>query len=89
MTTVAFIDARAGCAGDMFLGALIDLGWPLEALQRVVGALGLDFLGDLRATHQRHHQIQQGQIDIIGVGRKQLQRFLTVLSHQNLVTRPR
>lgn len=42
MTTFAFVDARAGCAGDMFLGALVDAGLDVETLQEVAAALGLD-----------------------------------------------
>jgi uncharacterized protein (TIGR00299 family) protein len=39
--TVAFVDGAAGVSGDMFLGALVDLGLPLEDLEGVVAALGL------------------------------------------------
>lgn len=40
--TVAFLDVSAGAAGDMFLGALVDAGLPLSALEEVVTALGLE-----------------------------------------------
>lgn len=42
MTTVAYVDARAGVAGDMFLGALVDAGLPIARLHEVVEALGLE-----------------------------------------------
>jgi uncharacterized protein (TIGR00299 family) protein len=37
----AFFDCFAGLSGDMTLGALLDLGLPLEELQALVAALGL------------------------------------------------
>jgi pyridinium-3,5-bisthiocarboxylic acid mononucleotide nickel chelatase len=37
----AFFDCFAGISGDMTLGALIDLGLPVEELQGLVAALGL------------------------------------------------
>jgi uncharacterized protein (TIGR00299 family) protein len=40
--TVAFLDVSAGASGDMCLGALVDAGLPVSALQDVVTALGLD-----------------------------------------------
>ncbi len=38
---VAYLDCFAGCAGDMWVGALLDLGLELSALQPAVRSLGL------------------------------------------------
>jgi uncharacterized protein (TIGR00299 family) protein len=37
-----YLDCGAGISGNMFLGALIDLGLPLEILQKRLSQLGLD-----------------------------------------------
>lgn len=39
--TIACFDATAGVAGDMWVGALLDAGLPLEPLERAVDSLGL------------------------------------------------
>lgn len=41
MTRIAYLDPFAGASGDMLLGALLDAGWPLEALQALVDSLGI------------------------------------------------
>jgi len=38
-----YIDCFSGAAGDMLLGALIDLGLPMDALQSALGSLALDY----------------------------------------------
>ena len=37
---VLFVDASAGVSGDMFLGALVDLGVPVRFLREQLGKLG-------------------------------------------------
>lgn len=41
MSRVAYFDCFSGCSGDMILGALLDLGLPLETLERKLGSLAL------------------------------------------------
>jgi uncharacterized protein (TIGR00299 family) protein len=38
-----YLDCFSGAAGDMILGALIDLGLPLDALRGALGSLALDY----------------------------------------------
>ncbi|MBW1710432.1 MAG: nickel pincer cofactor biosynthesis protein LarC [Deltaproteobacteria bacterium] len=41
MTTIAFADCSAGVSGDMFLAACLDLGLPLETLERELAKIDL------------------------------------------------
>jgi uncharacterized protein (TIGR00299 family) protein len=47
---LAFVDAPAGCSGDMFLGALVDLGLPAARLQSWADGLAL---GDVEVRTER------------------------------------
>lgn len=38
---IAYLDLPAGLSGDMFLGCLVDAGWPLDALRASIAALNL------------------------------------------------
>jgi uncharacterized protein (TIGR00299 family) protein len=40
--TILYFDCFSGASGDMILGALLDLGLPLEDLRRALGSLAID-----------------------------------------------
>lgn len=47
---LAFFDAFSGCSGDMTVGALLDLGVPLDAMTAAIAGLGLP---DIRVGSER------------------------------------
>ena len=58
---IAYIDAQAGVAGDMVLGALVDLGFECSALEDLANALGL---GPVKVTAER---VRRGGITAVKV----------------------
>ncbi len=38
-----YLDCFSGASGDMWLGALLDLGLPLDALRRAIGSLAIEY----------------------------------------------
>lgn len=38
---IAYLDLPSGLSGDMFLGCLVDAGWPIDALHRLITGLHL------------------------------------------------
>jgi len=58
-----FVDAGAGAAGDMILGALVDLGLPVARLKRVLGTLPLTGWS-LRSRRVERHALVGRKIDI-------------------------
>ena len=61
----AHLEPFCGASGDMLLGALVDAGVPLEALQSAVDALGV---GELRLTRRAvdQHGIAATKVDVEG-----------------------
>lgn len=49
---VGYLDLVSGISGDMFVGALLDAGWPEEALRRSVAWLGPE-IAELRVETRR------------------------------------
>ena len=45
MSRILYLDCFSGASGDMIAGALVDVGVPLDALEKAVDSLGLDGVG--------------------------------------------
>jgi hypothetical protein len=43
VTKIAYFDCFSGASGDMILGALLDLGLPLDGLRAALGSLAIDY----------------------------------------------
>ena len=48
MERIVYIDCFSGASGDMMLGALLDLGLPIEELRRALGSLAIEY-GEIAA----------------------------------------
>src|SRR5262245_55017146 len=48
MARIAYFDCFSGVSGDMVLGALLDLGLPLDGLRAALGSLAIEY-GDITA----------------------------------------
>ena len=66
---VLFVDAGAGAAGDMILGALIGLGLPVARLKRVLGTLALKDWS-LRSRRVERQSLVGRKVDVVVRGRQ-------------------
>ncbi len=67
MTKLAYLQCPTGIAGDMFLGALVDVGVPLEYLIEKLKALGIESEYELRAekVHRNHQLATKVYVDLL------------------------
>jgi uncharacterized protein (TIGR00299 family) protein len=61
--SIAWFGCEAGASGDMFLGALVDAGAPLEVMQAAVDAIGVEHVG-LRAREVTRAGLAATQVDV-------------------------
>ncbi|MCB0913880.1 MAG: DUF111 family protein, partial [Propionibacteriaceae bacterium] len=66
---VAYVEAPSGIAGDMLLGALVDLGLPVAVLEDVATRLGVDGLS-VRAERVDKNGLSAVQVDVLLDGRR-------------------
>lgn len=64
MRRILYFDASAGVSGDMFVGALIDLGASLDLIQRHVAALGVEGI-ELRARKVLRRGLAGTKFDVL------------------------
>src|SRR6266852_4720468 len=69
---IAYLECFSGISGDMFLGALVDVGVPPELFTRTVEALGVD--ARLEISRVDRSGISATKVDVIAVGEKELPR---------------
>ena len=59
---IAYLDTPSGISGDMFLGCLVDAGWPLEALRETVRALNWTAAFDHEAWSVERREVSKGAL---------------------------
>ncbi len=64
MKRILYFDASAGVSGDMFVGALLDLGASLDQIRGHVAALGVEGI-ELRARKVASHGITGTKFDVL------------------------
>lgn len=60
---VGYLECFAGISGDMFMGALVDAGAPLELLEHAARSLGLN--AELRVSKVNRSGIHSTKIDVV------------------------
>ncbi|HZQ91899.1 MAG TPA: nickel pincer cofactor biosynthesis protein LarC [Terriglobales bacterium] len=78
---IAYLDCFSGISGDMFLGALLDAGVPVELLERTVAALNIG------ARLEVHRVLRGGisatKVDVCVHGQKDLPRDEFLRAHEH------
>ena len=69
---IAFLDCFSGISGDMFLGAAVDAGVPLEKLQTVASALGIN--AELASHRVERGGLSATKVDVLINGNVDLPR---------------
>jgi hypothetical protein len=69
MSRILYIDACGGLSGDMLAGALLDLGWPLNELETLVAALGLEGV-EVSTLAVEHMGVRASRLQVIVHGRE-------------------
>jgi uncharacterized protein (DUF111 family) len=64
VTRILYFDASAGASGDMFVGALLDLGASLDRVRADVACLGVEGI-ELRARKVARHGITGTKFDVL------------------------
>lgn len=59
---IAYLDCFSGASGDMILGALVDAGAPLDAIEEQLSCLGIPF--ELTITTVHRNGIRACQVDV-------------------------
>lgn len=68
---IAYLDAFSGIAGDMTLGALLDLGLPRDILEEGIAKLGLKGI-EIRTREAKKNGIRATKVDVLISGEKEL-----------------
>ena len=63
---IGYLECFAGISGDMLMGALVDVGAPIELLQQTAASLALG--AELRITRVNRSGIQSTKIDVMANG---------------------
>lgn len=69
---IAYLDCFSGISGDMFLGALLDAGVPLDVFEKTVAALGIG--ARLEVSRVDRSGISAAKVDVLVNGEKELPR---------------
>jgi uncharacterized protein (TIGR00299 family) protein len=69
---IAYLECFSGISGDMFLGALVDAGVPLDLLQQTVAALNVGAI--LESSRVDRNGISATKIDVLVDGKKDVPR---------------
>ncbi len=62
---IGYLDTPSGISGDMFLGCLVDAGWPIERLQEAITRMSLpDGSWSVAASEQRRGAFRATMVDV-------------------------
>src|ERR1700686_3101341 len=73
---IAYLDCHSGISGDMFLGAILDAGFPLETLKQTLAVLPITGY-ELKLEQFQDKGIRGARLDVVLIEREQPARHFT------------